>query len=167
MSADNIKAKFLDAVKEVRPQEGEVRHVLPPDLFDELDTLQKESYEWAQNVLDICGPLTGHRSDLVPCALAWIVDDYISHVLGYAGQDWTILLNEYYGNQEGVWGQVWQIRGEMAKSLLSKVDSEEVARSLEKLTEWGVEDEPGVFCNQLSFSQQMTLRDFVSNGLSY
>ena len=167
MSVDNVKAKFLDAVKEARHQEGGVRKVFSSDLFDELDTLQEESYEWAQNVLDICGPLTGHRSDLVPCALAWIVDDYISHVLGYPGQDWESLLDEYYGNQEEVWDQVWQIRGEIAKRLLSKVNSEEVARSLEKLTEWEAEDESGVFCNQLSFSQQMILRSFVSNGLSY
>ena len=165
MSIDNIKTKFLEALEEARQRGSEVKQVLPADLFDELDTLQEESYEWAQNVLDICGPLTGHRSDLVPFALAWMVDDYISKVLRYAGQDWGSLLDEYYGNQDEIWDQVWQIRGEIAKRLLSKVDSEEVCRSLEKLTEWELEDEPGVFCNQLSFTQQLELRSFVSNGL--
>ncbi|MCA9397530.1 hypothetical protein H6778_03625 [Candidatus Nomurabacteria bacterium] len=157
---------FCLSQNERKCSEGaEARPVLLSDWFNKLDAFQAEGYEWAQNVLGICGPLTGHRSDLVPCALTWMVDDYLSHVLGYGGQDWESLLDEYYVNQDEIWDRVWKIRGEIAKRLLSKVDGEEVCRSLEKLTEHEVEDEPGVFRNQLSFTQQLELRSFVSNGL--
>lgn len=162
-------SRYYDACREIKnayAQESD-EHTLDLSPFDYLDAFNDEGCEWAKQVLDICMPLTGIRTDLLPYALAMIFDDFIHIVMGYPKRDWESYLNEAFGNYEDVWSQIYDVRREVFRTLKSKIGADEISKMLERATEFNNEDESDVVYSQLSDTQRLELYNFVSNGLEY
>jgi len=167
---DEDREKYYQAYKDISAIYENVvpdEQVLSQEPFDLIDAYQDEGYSWACEVLRVCGPFTGLRSDLVPYALAMIIDDFIYIVLGYPKREWEYLLDEAFGNHEEVWEQIYAIRTEVSRKLTAKIGEEAVYVSLEEMTETVDPEEPDVTIITMSDVQRLKLRDFVSDGLGY
>lgn len=164
---ENGLSNLKGIVSDKENPEQQMDTTLNREPFDLLDAYYDEGYEWASEVLKICGPITGVRSDLVPHALAMIVDDFIYLVLGYPKREWETILDEALGDHTEAWEQICVIRTEIFKKLTEKIGRDAISTSLEKMTEARDLEEPDITFIRMSDEQRFKLANFVSNGLGY
>jgi translation initiation factor 2 beta subunit (eIF-2beta)/eIF-5 len=168
---DADREKYCQAYTDMKgiyeEAEAKTEHTLPREVFDILDAYSDEAYAWSGEVLRICSPLTGIRLDLVPYALATIVDDLLYSVLDYPKHEWESTLDEVFGNSDEVWDEIYSIRSTIYRTLIAKIGEEQLISSLDAITKTEDPDDPKSTVSIFTTEQSLQLRTFVANGMGY